>query len=419
MNISIFRTGENFKKNLRNLLLIVFLFFTPFVSFAHNATAATSSVNFSHIVQEITQRGDDLLSHYNPSDGMNVIEGFNQLYFDFYEASGFELAVATASSATNIKTEALFTKIIGAASSKESVSVLTKHWSELKSRLNANLTLIQTHSINHFSQAFIESFSILLREGFEAMIIITALLTFVRRTPHAEKATVIYYGAGSALGASLLTAVLLATIFKNLGSHREAMEGITMLIASAVMFYVSYWLLAKRESAKWQGYIKHKMNHALSTSNTWALALTAFLAVYREGAETILFYQALFIGSPNQLPGLASGFLAACMTLLLIYWGLKVAAFKMPYRLFFTVTAIFLYYMSFTFIGRGILELQQAGWISVTPIEGLPQLEWLGIFPSWQNMSVQVIFLVVTLGVIAVWYLQQYLRKQVAGTIKE
>ncbi len=388
-------------------LLFFVTFFSMTTSYAENST----STNYQTVVEQIQQLGDQLVTHYTPQDALTAMDGFSKLYFDHYEASGMELAVAAISPTINAKTESYFTQLIGSASNNVSQAALQQHWQALRLQLNADLNLLNNHTGNYFANAFTQAFSILLREGFEALLIVTALLTYLRRSDHQQKIKYIYRGVGLAVVASGITAYLFATIFKNLGSHREAIEGITMLFASAVMFYVSYWLFAKRESAKWQSFIKSKVNQALMSSSATALGLAAFLAVYREGAETILFYQALFINQQGQWLGILSGFISACFALFLLYFAMQRASFKIPYRLFFTCTSLFLYGMSFSFIGGGILELQQAGWINITPIHGLPPLPLLGIFPAWENMGAQLIFLIPTLSLLA-WY--TYRQKRVS-----
>lgn len=375
------------------------------------APANHSTSDYVSVVKQINQTGNELVAQYSPENSLAAMDGFSKLYFDQYEGSGMELAVAAISNAVNVKTENLFAQIMGAASASNDAQVLKKHWMKLQLQLDADLELLNSHTANNFMSAFLQAFSILLREGFEALLIVTALLTYLRRSEHQNKVKVIHYGVGAALIASAVTAFLFVTLFKNLGSQREAMEGLTMLFASAVMFYVSYWLFAKRESAKWQSFIKSQVSQALSSSNVFALGLAAFLAVYREGAETILFYQALLIGNKGQMLGIASGFGAACVALLLLYKAMQSASFKIPYRLFFTLTAIFLYYMSFAFIGLGVLELQQAGWVDITPVNYVPQIVWLGIFPGWQNISAQLAFLIPTLGLLGVWMFKQRLKK--------
>lgn len=379
-------------------LLGIMLLFLSFNVYAND---------FAATVKQIESTGDLLIRNYQPNESFVTMEAFSNLYFDDYEGSGMETAVAALSPTSNLKTESLFTKIIGSANQSVSKTKMEKHWLELKAELETDLTLLKNASEKSFTETVIQSFTILLREGFEALLIVTALLTYLRRAGHEDKSRVIHTGVIIAFIASAITAYLFSTLFKNAGSHREAMEGIVMLFAACVMFYVSYWLFAKREAAKWQQYIKQKMSNALTTGSLFALGLTAFLAVFREGAETILFYQALFIGNKTQTGAIILGFILASFALVAIYRLMKNASKKIPYRLFFTVTALFLYYMAFYFIGGGILELQTAGWIQASPISGFPQISWLGIFPNWQNVGVQAIFLMLSLGAFIIWKIRE------------
>ena len=137
---------------------------------------------------------------------------------------------------------------------------------------------------------FVQSFIILLREGLEAILIVGALMTFLSKMGASHRKRDIHIGVGAAVGASLLTAVALETIFVLSPAHREALEGGTMVLATAVLFYVSYWLLSKMEVVKWNQFVKSKVQDALDSGSALALASAAFLAVYREGFETVLFY---------------------------------------------------------------------------------------------------------------------------------
>ncbi|OGT60955.1 MAG: hypothetical protein A3E85_03305 [Gammaproteobacteria bacterium RIFCSPHIGHO2_12_FULL_45_12] len=373
----------------------------------HAKDKADQPTRYQAVVENMQKLGDELVAQYQPKEGLSTMEGFTALYFDHYEGSGMELSVAALSPTINIKTEAFFTRLINASSNGIRPDQLQITWAALKSQLTTDLALLNSHASQHFSQVFIKSFTILFREGVEALIIVTALLAYLRRSEHAHKTNIIYYGVGLALLASVVTAVAFITLFKNLGANREAIEGITMLTASAVMFYVSFWLLSKRDALKWQGFIKNKMTQALTSSSMFALGLTAFLAVYREGAETILFYQALLIDSKDQLIGVVAGFGAACLALTVIYGAMQRASVKIPYRLFFTLTALLLYVMSFSFVGGAILDLQEAGWINITPIPHFPQIEWLGLFPAWQNVGAQLLFVVPSVVILGVWYIRQ------------
>jgi high-affinity iron transporter len=141
---------------------------------------------------------------------------------------------------------------------------------------------------------FVSSFFLLVREGFEAILIVAALMTFLAKAGAPERRRDVARGAWVAVLASLFTWALVELLFHVTPGQRGAIEGFTMLLAAAVLFYVSYWLLSKVEAAKWTAFVKGKMETALSSGSGLALSAVAFLAVYREGFETILFYKALF-----------------------------------------------------------------------------------------------------------------------------
>ncbi|GAB4393299.1 MAG: hypothetical protein Tsb005_10960 [Gammaproteobacteria bacterium] len=278
--------------------------------------------------------------------------------------------------------------------------------------LQNHLSFGSSHANTHksFLTTTLEAFFILLREGFEAMLIITALLAYLRKANALQHAKTVYSGITIALGASVLTAYLFNTLFQNAGTNREAMEGITMLIAAGVLLYVSYWLFAN--GRKRQVALQARVTTALSQGNAFALGLAAFLAVYREGAETILFYQALSLNQANQTLAIVSGIGVALIALAALYWLMQTASIKIPFKLFFSVTAIFLYYMAFTFIGNGIIELQEAQWLPLTALTWIPDISLLGIHPNLQSITAQLLFLIPTLLGLMWWYRKQIVAQR-------
>src|SRR5579883_312184 len=237
--------------------------------------------------------------------------------------------------------------------------------------------------------AFFQSFLIILREGFEAILVVGAVVAFLLKTGHRDRLRSIWWGVGLGVAASGLTAVILATVLRALPASSEIIEGATLLIAVAVLFSVSYWLISKVEAARWQQFIRDKVTDALAHGGGTALAFVAFLAVYREGAETALFYQALFHeGSHIALPltlGIVVGFAGLAVIFTLFYrFGVRI-----PLRPFFTVTSALLYYMAFVFAGKGIRELQEGGAVTITRIAGFPHVDAMGIFPSVETLLAQ------------------------------
>jgi high-affinity iron transporter len=257
---------------------------------------------------------------------------------------------------------------------------------------------------------FTESFVLLVREGFEAILVVGALMAFLARAGATERRRDVAKGAWAAVAASIATAVVIEMLFEITPGQREALEGVTMLLATAVLFYVSYWLLSKIEAAKWNAYVKGRMEDALSKGSSFALGSVAFLAVYREGFETILFYKALLTSAGSAAGGggataVAGGLVAGSVALVVIYLAIKRFGLRIPLRPFFAVTSTMLYYMAFVFAGKGIADLQEGGYLRTTVLEWAPRVPVLGIYPTAESLALQG--LLVALLVFALVYLQR------------
>jgi high-affinity iron transporter len=259
--------------------------------------------------------------------------------------------------------------------------------------INMERVLELTRPTGSASEAFFQSLLIILREGFEAILVVGAVVAFLLKTGHRERLRSIWMGIILALVASGLTAVVLRTVLSAIPASQEIIEGLTLLVAVVVLFSVSYWLISRVEAAKWQKFIREKVNNALEHGGGRALAFVAFLAVYREGAETALFYQALFNeGSHVILPislGILTGFAGLAIIFTLFYrFGVRI-----PLRPFFSVTSVLLYYMAFVFTGKGIKELQEGNAVPISTIPGFPTVEALGLYPTWQTLLAQMVLL--------------------------
>jgi high-affinity iron transporter len=262
---------------------------------------------------------------------------------------------------------------------------------------------------------FLQSFVILLREGLEAILLVGALMTFLVKMGAAHRKRDINIGVGAAVGASLLTAFALETVFQLTPAKREALEGATMVLATIVLFYVSYWLLSKMEVAKWNHFVKSKVQDALTSGSGLALASAAFLAVYREGFETVLFYKALFLtaGSGDGTIPILGGIVLGTVVMTGVYIAINRFGLRLPLKPFFGVTSAFLYYMAFVFAGKGIAELQDGGLLPTTIVPGAPRVPALGIYPTVESLLVQGV-LVALLIVALVWIFGVEPRRQKA-----
>jgi high-affinity iron transporter len=243
------------------------------------------------------------------------------------------------------------------------------------------------------AEAFWQSFLIIVREGFEAILVIGAIVAFLTKTGHRHRLRSIWTGVVMGVAGSAITAVVLKTLLSAVPASKEFIEGVSLLLAVAVLFSVSYWLISKVEAAKWQQFIKEKVTAALEQGGGRALTFVAFLAVYREGAETALFYQALFNEGPNVALPLSLGILAGLFMLGVIFTLFYRFGVRIPLRPFFSVTSVLLYYMAFVFTGKGIKELQEGNLIPLSAIRGFPHVEWLGLYPTWQGVLAQLTLL--------------------------
>lgn len=247
--------------------------------------------------------------------------------------------------------------------------------------------------------AFVQSFGILFREGIEALLLCTALAAAAVKAGNRAGTRAIWQGALAALVVSLATAVLVERVLHLAPAGREAIEGLTMLLAAAVLFYVSYWLLSKLEVARWMAYLSSRVQNSQSR---WALASVAFLAVYREGVETVLFYQALSaVAEPVPMWG---GAVVAAVALAGVGAAVIKFGLRLPIRPLFAVTGSLLYFLAFVFTGQGLHELQEAGWIASTPVSGVPRIAWLGIYPTLETLAGQAVLLALALVAFAVWW---------------
>jgi high-affinity iron transporter len=239
---------------------------------------------------------------------------------------------------------------------------------------------------------FAQAVTIILREGFEVVLVIGALLAYASRAGAASMRRPIHVGTLLGIAASVVTAALLVTLLRLTAGAADLLEGVAMLAAAAVLFWVSYWLVSKAEAARWQRYIQGKVQHALATGSGIGLAFAAFLAVYREGFETVLFYRALFGAAPAGDVMVPAGFLVGSALLGVVYALFRRIGRRLPMRAFFLSTGALLYLMAAIFAGQGVRELQEVNVIRVTPIRLVPEFRALGIFPTLETLVVQAVF---------------------------
>lgn len=271
---------------------------------------------------------------------------------------------------------------------QELTSILTQ--------LNQAETVLTGQSLSNnamFSAALI----ILLREGLEALLVIIALMTVLIRTERQDAIKFVHFGWVSALVAGGLTWWAAENLISISGASRELMEGGAALLAALVLFYVGYWMHSKTQGSKWQSYIKNNIDRHLNTGTLWGLTGLAFISVYREVFETILFYQSLLtqaVGSTSgdqQMSYLLYGLLSGMAILALIAWLMMRYSVKLPLARFFAVSSYFMLILAFILAGKGISALQEAAIIHLTPFPIDVSISWLGIASTWQGLITQMV----------------------------
>jgi high-affinity iron transporter len=241
---------------------------------------------------------------------------------------------------------------------------------------------------------------ILLREGLEALLIVVALLAFLKRSSNGAGQGWVWGGAGVGLVASVLLGLAIRAFFSSIinPSNRELMEGVIGLFAAGMLIYVSYWLHSKASAEGWQRYLGQRTSAAIQGGRLVGLGVLAFLAVFREGAETALFFLGMIgnITLSDLLVGLGIGFGA----LAVLGFLMTVVGLRIPMRPFFAVASVLVFYLCFKFVGTGIHGLQVAGLVPAPSATYLPAIDPLGMYSTWPTTIGQLLLLVAALGVV-------------------
>ena len=245
---------------------------------------------------------------------------------------------------------------------------------------------------------FTASLVILLREGLEALLVIIALTTVLIRTGRRDALKYVHIGWIAALlagGATWIAAQSLITIS---GANREIMEGIAALLAALVLLYVGIWMHSKTQAAQWQAYIQQHVDTQLKSGTLWGLVALAFVAVYREVFETVLFYQSLLTQAVStQYSSVGGGFALGLLLLAILAWVLIRFSVKLPIAKFFSATTYLLLALAFVLMGKAVSALQEAAIIGMTPLPVSFEIDWIGVKSTWQGVLAQLSVLLVYL----------------------
>ncbi|MDP1601156.1 cytochrome c/FTR1 family iron permease [Phenylobacterium sp.] len=281
---------------------------------------------------------------------------------------------------------------IGRGAPAAEVAAQVRHLEGLFDQVDKTLAPDQASA----ASAFLGAFTILLREGVEALLIVIAMIAFLRKAERQDVLPYVHAGWVLALAGGGLTWAAATYLISISGASRELTEGFGSLVSAVVLISVGVWMHGKAQAGAWQAYIRDKLSAALSKRSAWFLFLLAFVVVYREVFETILFYAALW--SDGAQVAMLAGAASAVVCLGLIAWALLSYSKRLPITQFFAYSSLLIAVLAVILAGKGVAGLQEAGMLPVRPLTALPRVEVLGIFPTWEGLVAQLS----TLAVVAI-----------------
>ena len=392
---------------MKKYLTLMLLLIASLAIFSSPSYATENKyASWNAIVDEMDIILNDAYNIYFMKDSEAAKDRVNNAYFGFYEKHGVERAVMSyISGKRGTDTEYQFAKIKRLMSQGAPNKVVRTEIDVILKMLHEDANELDGKKESGWS-VFFASFIIIFREGLEAILVIAAISAYLVRSDNQPMLKVVYLSSLFAVFASVLAAIALHTIVGLSGANQEIMEGAAMLLATVVLFFISNWMLSKSESKAWKNYVEGKVQSAVSTGSSFALGFAAFLAVFREGAETIIFYQAMLADAKDHMDMVWYGLGVGTIVLTLVFIVIRFGSVKLPLKPFFICTSALMYLMAIAFAGGGVKELQEADIISVTPVDFVHSVEVLGIYPTVETLVPQLVMLVVVM--LSIMYYKKY-----------
>ena len=363
---------------------------------------------WTQVAHEMTPILDQALAQASKGQGQAGSDLVNKAYYQYYEKLGFEKNVMNAISGNRVsQVEYQFKETRMAMVAGKPAKTLVN---DLKSMLVEDAAILdggaadQVNGWTSFlTSAFGQAFVVLLREGLEAILVVAAIIAYMVKSGHKDKVRHIYWGIAAGLVASGLVALLFTLLFNGNGPQQEILEGVVALVAMLMLLYTSNWMLSKSSVESWNHYIRSRTVAAISKGSVISLALLSFLAVFREGAETVMFYQAIFAMAPGGRREIWTGFAAAAVVLVIVFVLIRFTSVKIPIRPFFIITSLLMAVMVVIFAGGGVHALIEGDLVPATYLPGVPTSDWIGLYPYTQTIGAQILaaLVVVVLAIVS------------------
>ena len=348
-------------------------------------------------IDVIRERLEETLLHYSRGDMQSAHASARSAYLDSYEF--VEIPLRAIDPDFTLEVEYQFATLRNLIKQEAPQEEIQEIIIGIRRNLDESERIVSGIGTLAPSIAFTSSFAIIFREGLESVLILGAITTYLEASRNNQFKKYIYYGVITALAATAVTWVIASYIIEISGANRELIEAIAALSATAVLFYVSFWVLNKIEHKKWMEFVKAKVWQATATGSVMVFVMLSFFTVYREGFETVLFYQAMSGFAKYMEIYVGLGFVVGMISLLGLYFVMRKLGRKLPLRALFGLTMGVGAYLSIAFLGNAIRELQIIDIVSYTGLIGIiPRLDinlamMTGIYPTLETIVAQIILL--------------------------
>jgi len=399
-----------------------------------NSSKGKGDRTWSEVASEMTVILDQAYEAAAAGKGDEGATLVNNAYYQYYEKLGFEKNVMNAISGDRVsQVEYQFKmtrKTMRDGGSDKEIKQLVD---DLKSWLVKDAAILDggaSGNVNGFTKLVTSSagqaFLILIREGLEALLVVAAVIAYLVKSGNKRFTKWIYLGVVAGLAGSGLVAVLFTFLFGGSGPIQEISEGVCALIATLMLLWTSNWMLNKSSVEAWNNYIRNKTEAAVAGAQSKvesgqglglgmiaSLAMLSFLAVFREGAETVIFYESIYSMSQDA-HGMWVGGLAAAAVLIVIFLILRFTSVKIPINPFFLITSIVMAALVVIFAGGGIHALIEGDLIEGTYLSTVPTNDWIGLYPYVETITAQVIAAIAVVVLFVVGFIKKHRMKLAA-----
>ncbi|NEG54880.1 FTR1 family iron permease [Bifidobacterium platyrrhinorum] len=392
--------------------------------------------SWTDVANEMTPILDNAYKAYEKGDGAKGATLVNNAYYQYYEKLGFEKNVMNAISGNRVsQVEYQFKMTRSAMNKGQDLKSTKKLVDDLKAMLVKDAGILDGGAADKeggftkfITSAVGQAFLILIREGLEALLVVAAVIAYLVKSGNRRFTKWIYLGVVAGLAGSGIIAVIFTLLFGGSGPQQEIMEGVCALIAMGMLLWTSNWMLNKSSVEAWNRYIRTKTEAAVKSVSEQveagekvafgtivSLAMLSFLAVFREGAETVIFYQSIYSMSQDS-KGMWTGGIAAAVVLVIIFLIIRFTSVKIPIGPFFLVTSILMSVLVVVFAGGGVHALIEGDLLPAIYLDGVPTNDWLGFYPYVECIVAQVLAAIAVIALFVVGFAKQRKLKASAAS---